>query len=155
MKESPSLALLTDVHRVLRAHGGSIDQAAEALWVTALPFLPSESLLFRTFRRVIEERFRVVCGSEKTWSPCLALLQQSQAARTLCFSGDRSKAATFADAHPFHLHGVCTSYILACAVLTVVHIVARLLCRTEREQYSLELQEPRQARRCEHRYLHY
>ncbi|KAJ7584026.1 hypothetical protein C8J56DRAFT_952444 [Mycena floridula] len=96
----PVLELLKDSQRFLEYFDSPIRSNAAHIYVSALPFTPSETMLARTFASKISNIPRTISGVSRHWSPCTAIYED---AGRFTVSPDGSHLLTTVSGHDHQL----------------------------------------------------
>ncbi|KAF7972470.1 hypothetical protein HWV62_17888 [Athelia sp. TMB] len=87
---SELFAFVQDAHRFARYFEHTIKEHPLLIYISALPFTPRNTIIYRTFYH--ERLPRVVTGMEPEWPPLLQILQgHENDVRSVCFSPDGSR----------------------------------------------------------------
>ena len=82
--------LVYDAHRFAQYFANTIEEHPLLVYMTALPFTPSNTSIYRKFYR--DGLPRVICGVEKSWPPQLRVLRGHETyVRSVAFSHDGSR----------------------------------------------------------------
>lgn len=98
---SHTISLLNDTYRLLLTNLSIIREGAMQLYLSALPFCPTNTALRRAYSDEAESTIRVLLGADTRWSQCLGTLKgKGGNATSIAFSPDgRNVAAGFNNGH--------------------------------------------------------
>lgn len=89
--------LLNDAHRLLLGHFDTIQNSAQQLYRSVLPFLPSSSPISRVYGHLTDGHVRVMRGVDAEWSACLNVIRleidSARSTGTIAYSPDGARIA--------------------------------------------------------------
>jgi WD40 repeat protein len=90
--------LIMDGHRVLLEFFDAIKDSAAQIYFSALPLMPTQSLLFQLYEHEVPSAVTILHGKPNTWNPCLRLMTgNGSEIRSTAFSPDGGRLVSWSD----------------------------------------------------------